>query len=277
MLLAGGADADCFDYCYKNCIANDRSMADYCNYACDKTCEPGVPLRPLVAAGGGGMGCQLSCARTSCNRLRADGKAVEACFGQCYDGCKTKTLPRPLRAGAGVATALGPVSEFPASEPDTDDAVRRPSGPDHPFHEKQEAVQPASEPDKDDALRPASEPKDDSVRLTSEPKDDAVRPGTVPDQPFHEKQDSIQPASEPRAASEPDADNSVRPACRLDRCFHEKPDSIHPASEPDKDDAGRPASEPRRDDAGRHDKDTVRPGPRGANPEIHVPPPAAAV
>lgn len=80
LLLAGGTDADCFDYCYKNCIANDRSMADYCNYACDKTCEPGVPLRPLVAAGGGGMGCQLSCARTSCNRLRA-GKQ-EACVRQ---------------------------------------------------------------------------------------------------------------------------------------------------------------------------------------------------
>lgn len=42
-------DVDCFDYCYKNSIANDRSMADSCNYACDKTC---VGARPaLVRAG----------------------------------------------------------------------------------------------------------------------------------------------------------------------------------------------------------------------------------
>ena len=76
---------------------------------------------------------------------------METCFGQCYDGCKTETLPRPLRAGAVVPTALGSVSEtghtlFPASEHDPDRAVRAASQP------KDDAVRPAaSEPDPDDA------------------------------------------------------------------------------------------------------------------------------
>jgi hypothetical protein len=70
LLLAGVARADCFDYCFKNCIANDKTMTDYCNYACDKTCAPGAPQRPLAAAAAGNdIGCQLSCARNSCNRL----------------------------------------------------------------------------------------------------------------------------------------------------------------------------------------------------------------
>ncbi|KAG8077275.1 hypothetical protein GUJ93_ZPchr0007g4578 [Zizania palustris] len=135
LLLAGGADADCFDYCYRNCIANGRSMTIYCNYACDKICQAGKPLpvRPLAGAGHGDMDCQLSCAWASCHRLlpgkqerrpratsyvqrasihiNGDGKAMDACFGRCYDGCKTTAalLPRPLRAGAGVHTALDPV------------------------------------------------------------------------------------------------------------------------------------------------------------------------
>ncbi|KAG8051458.1 hypothetical protein GUJ93_ZPchr0001g29719 [Zizania palustris] len=74
LLLAGGADADCFDYCYRNCIANNRSMVDYCNYACDKTCQPDKrpPLARRPLAGGDMLGCQLSCARDSCHRLRPD-------------------------------------------------------------------------------------------------------------------------------------------------------------------------------------------------------------
>ncbi|KAM0859333.1 hypothetical protein ACQ4PT_047260 [Festuca glaucescens] len=82
------------------------------------------------------MGCQLSCARTTCNRLAPDSKAVETCFGQCYDGCKTKPLPRPLRAGADgcVSAASGPV--LPSSEPNKDEAATQK----HPFHEKQDAT-----------------------------------------------------------------------------------------------------------------------------------------
>ncbi|XP_044346211.1 uncharacterized protein [Triticum aestivum] len=153
LLLAGVADADCFDYCFKDCIAKDKNMIDYCNYACDKTCYTGAPQRPLAAAAApGDMGCQLSCARTSCHRLDPDREAAEACFGQCYDGCKTKTLPRPLRAGAGMPTTLGPVvADLPSSEPDPDDAVRASSeapehqamGPRTPFSEIH-AAPPAS-------------------------------------------------------------------------------------------------------------------------------------
>ncbi|KAF7036767.1 hypothetical protein CFC21_047315 [Triticum aestivum] len=161
LLLAGVADADCFDYCFKDCIAKDKNMIDYCNYACDKTCYAGAPQRPLAAAAApGDMGCQLSCARTSCHRLDPDREAAEACSGQCYDGCKTKTLPRPLRAGAGMPTTLGPVlADLPSSEPDPDDAF------------------PSSEPDPDDAL-PSSEPDpDDAVRASSEaPEHEAMGP-----------------------------------------------------------------------------------------------------
>ncbi|KQK08556.1 uncharacterized protein LOC100824590 [Brachypodium distachyon] len=172
LVLAGVARADCFAYCFKNCIANDKSMTDYCNYACDKTCEGDA--RPLAL--GADMGCQLSCAKTSCSRLGPDCKAVEACFGQCYDGCRTtKTLPRPLRAGAG------PI--FPSSEPDPDDDAPEKKHR-HPFHEKQDAVQPASEPDPDDGHRPAS--------------------GL--NRYFHEKQDAVQPASEP------DPDDTLPPS-----------------------------------------------------------------
>uniref|UniRef100_A0A0E0EDR4 Acidic protein n=1 Tax=Oryza meridionalis TaxID=40149 RepID=A0A0E0EDR4_9ORYZ len=114
IFLAGGADADCYDYCFKDCMARENNMVDYCSYACDKTCQPDKPTlysssstRPLAAAGD--MECQLSCALGSCHRLLPEGKgAVEACFGQCYDGCKTTAaamLPRPLRAGHHVLSS----------------------------------------------------------------------------------------------------------------------------------------------------------------------------
>ncbi|TVU34367.1 hypothetical protein EJB05_16199 [Eragrostis curvula] len=159
-LLAGGADADCFDYCFKNCIANDKSMADYCNYACGKTCEPGQRALP-DAAGVQGLlpiRCQIDCVRRNCHGFRIDRQVTVDCYHSCFDGCETKTVPRPLRAGAAVDAAdSGPVSETtrgdavgPASEPDPYryDAARPASVPDHPFHEeKQDAVQPVSVPD----------------------------------------------------------------------------------------------------------------------------------
>lgn len=65
---------------------------------------------------------------------------MEACYGQCYDGCKTKaSLPSPLGAGAAGAVP-----------------VRPPALPDHPFHKMPEAVKPTSEPDPDDVTRRAS-------------------------------------------------------------------------------------------------------------------------
>ncbi|CAO2203898.1 unnamed protein product [Urochloa humidicola] len=130
---------DCFTICFKHCIANDKSMTDYCNYACGMTCggSGGAPphRRPRLA-GGISTNCQLACVRESCRcrPLRADGKDdMEACYGHCYEGCNTKAgMPRPLRAGAVRPAAL----------------------PDHPFHEMQEhdavQVQPTSEPDPDD-------------------------------------------------------------------------------------------------------------------------------
>jgi hypothetical protein len=56
--------------------------------------------------------------------MQVDCKAVETCFGACYDGCKTKPLPRPLSAGAGgsMSTASGPIFTS-SSEPDKDDAA----------------------------------------------------------------------------------------------------------------------------------------------------------
>ncbi|XP_048567962.1 uncharacterized protein LOC125548403 [Triticum urartu] len=182
LLLAGAADADCFDYCFKDCIAKDKNMIDYCNYACDKTCYAGAPQRPLAAAAASGdMGCQLSCARTSCHRLDPDREATEACFGQCYDGCKTKTLPRPLRAGAGMPTTSGPVvADLPSSEPDPDDAF------------------PSSEPDPDDAL-PSSMPDPDDALPSSEPDpDDAVRASS--EAPEHQAMEPRTPLSEIHAA-----------------------------------------------------------------------------
>jgi hypothetical protein len=71
LLLAGVARADCFDYCFNNCIANDKSMKDYCNFICAQTCDPPQPQPSAAAAvaAGSDMGCQLSCARNACNRL----------------------------------------------------------------------------------------------------------------------------------------------------------------------------------------------------------------
>ncbi|KAK3164683.1 hypothetical protein QOZ80_1AG0023060 [Eleusine coracana subsp. coracana] len=179
-LLAGGTAADCFDYCFKNCVANDKSMADYCNYACGKTCDPGVlrrhQHRPLaVVVDGIPIRCQIGCLKRSCaGGFRKDRRGVVACYRGCFDSCKTNTVPRPpLCAGAGVDAASGPVSEtkvdvavHPTSEPDPDryDAAGLASVPDHPFHEK---------------------------------KDAAVDPAAVPDHPFHEKQDAVEQALVP--------------------------------------------------------------------------------
>nr|ACG36944.1 hypothetical protein [Zea mays] len=33
-LLACGGYAECYDYCFKDCISKDKSMRDYCSYAC---------------------------------------------------------------------------------------------------------------------------------------------------------------------------------------------------------------------------------------------------
>ncbi|KAF0898487.1 hypothetical protein E2562_008088 [Oryza meyeriana var. granulata] len=141
-LLAGGADADCFDYCFKDCIARDRSMVDYCNYACDKTCQPDNPAlsRPM-AAPVVDIDYQLSCAWDYCHRLRPDGKAMGICFGQCYDGCKTTAslLPRPLRAGAGVHAASWPARSpevvvlSPPNDVDHHVFATPPDDPDHLF------------------------------------------------------------------------------------------------------------------------------------------------
>ncbi|KAF8670908.1 hypothetical protein HU200_050175 [Digitaria exilis] len=139
-LLAGGAYVDCFETCFKNCISNDKSMADYCNYACSLTCGGGGGGSPNDAIRRP-IDCQFACVRDSCRPLRADGKDMEACYGQCYDGCKTKaSLPRPLGVGA------------------TGDVVWPAALPDHPFHKTPEAVKPTSEPDPDDFSRRASGP-----------------------------------------------------------------------------------------------------------------------
>ena len=75
-LLAAGACADCYDFCFKDCISKDKSMRDYCSYACDKTCAPDgrAPRRPAeaaAAAGGLAIACQIDCVRGSCHGARA--------------------------------------------------------------------------------------------------------------------------------------------------------------------------------------------------------------
>lgn len=70
--LAGGADADCYDFCFKDCMARENNMVDYCSYACDKTCQPDKPTLYSSSSSSrlaGDMECQLSCALGSCHRL----------------------------------------------------------------------------------------------------------------------------------------------------------------------------------------------------------------
>lgn len=67
-LLADGAYADCYNYCFNDCISKDKSMRDYCSYACDKTCAPdGALWRPIA---GLPINSQLACVRDSCHRRR---------------------------------------------------------------------------------------------------------------------------------------------------------------------------------------------------------------
>ena len=68
------ADKDCFENCFKNCVGNDKSMTDYCNYACGMTCGPdGALRRPTAGAALAGLpiNCQLACVRESCHLLLA--------------------------------------------------------------------------------------------------------------------------------------------------------------------------------------------------------------
>ncbi|CAO2208562.1 unnamed protein product [Urochloa humidicola] len=154
-LLAADAYADCYDYCFKDCISKDKSMRDYCSYACDKTCAPDDAARRPAAAAGLAFACQVDCARTSCLGVRPESKDMEECYGQCYDGCESKVagMPRPLRAGAGaVRPAALPDHPFHEKQ----DAVGLAALPEHPFHEKQDdAVQPTGGPDPDDVSRQA--------------------------------------------------------------------------------------------------------------------------
>jgi len=83
------ADKDCFENCFKNCVGNDKSMTDYCNYACGMTCGPdGALRRPTAGAALAGLpiNCQLACVRESCHPLQA-GKMI--CYRHVY---KLQTL-----------------------------------------------------------------------------------------------------------------------------------------------------------------------------------------
>ena len=70
------ADKDCFENCFKNCVGNDKSMTDYCNYACGMTCGPNDralrrPLAGGAAIAGLPISCQLACVWESCHPLQA--------------------------------------------------------------------------------------------------------------------------------------------------------------------------------------------------------------
>ncbi|XP_062184969.1 uncharacterized protein LOC133888657 [Phragmites australis] len=244
-LLAGGADADCFEYCFKNCVANDKSMADYCNYACDKTCAPDALQRPLATVGGLPIHCQLACVRKSCHRLPTDGEGMLACYSRCYAGCKTKSLPRSLRTGAHLTSERD--NPFHKNQ----DAILPASVPDHPFHKNQDVILPASAPDhpfpkNQDAVLPASVPDHPFHETASEPdhpfhkKQDAVRPASVPDHPFQKKVDAVWSASVPDHPFHKKQDAALQ----ISETDKEKQDSVRPASKPDRDDAVQPASEP---------------------------------
>ena len=92
-----------------------------------------------------------------------------ACYGQCYDRCKTGGLPRPLRAGAGsgVRPAALPGSPFHEKQDGVVTAAALPGGP---FHEKQDGVVPA------DALpgSPFHEKQQDAVGPVALPDPDDV-------------------------------------------------------------------------------------------------------
>ncbi|KAJ1284141.1 hypothetical protein BS78_03G181800 [Paspalum vaginatum] len=110
LAVAGASDDDCFANCFKNCVGGDKSMADYCNYACGMTCIP-------------------------------DDDALQL---------GTAALPRPLRTAAGGGggaarrSAALPDKPFrksktqddgavrPAGEPDPDDVIRPALGPVRP-------------------------------------------------------------------------------------------------------------------------------------------------
>ena len=106
LLLAGVVRADCFAYCFKDCISKDKSMTDYCNYACDKTCDPGAPQRPLAT--GSDIGCQLSCARASCDRLVPGIQTIEhnSCAPTAWElnSISNVQIARPWRPASGRAT-----------------------------------------------------------------------------------------------------------------------------------------------------------------------------
>ena len=84
-------DKECFENCFKHCVGNDKSMTDYCNYACGMTCGPNDhalrrPLAGAAAIAGLPINCQLACVRESCHPLQA-GKMI--CYRHVY---KLQTL-----------------------------------------------------------------------------------------------------------------------------------------------------------------------------------------
>ncbi|KAL6614999.1 hypothetical protein ACP70R_037269 [Stipagrostis hirtigluma subsp. patula] len=284
LLLAGGADADCFSYCFKNCVANDKSMADYCNYACDKTCEPGAPQRPQAAlVGGGTLQCQFTCARTTCRSFATGGEGMAPCYARCYDGCKIKALPRAVRAGVRPAAlpdhpfhktmdVVDPVAplagksfdeKMPAALPDHPFHKKMPAAlPDHPFHKTMDVVHQVAPlaGDSFNEKMPAALPdhpfhKKMPAALPDHPFGKKM-PAALPDHPFHKKMPAAlpdHPFHEKMPAALPDHPfhHEKMPAALPDHPFHEK----MPAALPDHPfhkvpSAVKPASEPDPDNVG---------------------------
>ena len=262
-LLADGAYEDCYNYCFNDCISKDKSMREYCSYACDKTCAPDADADPIAA--GLPINCQVACVRDSCHRRREGGNNLwlrHACMCVCsVYSCTLHTPFSPIwerfqfeyaciyvfNLITCANTAVYDLSDdgkdgyitvrvlsngwfadgddMKACYGQCDDRCETKLGLPRPLRAGRGAVRPAALPD----------------HPFHKKKQDAVWPAALPDHPFHKKQhDAVWPAALPDHPFDKKQD-VVRPAALPDHPFHKKHDAVRPAGEPDPGDVISPA------------------------------------
>ena len=257
-LLADGAYEDCYNYCFNDCISKDKSMREYCSYACDKTCAPDADADPIVAAGLP-INCQVACVRDSCHRRREGGNNLwlrHACMCVCsVYSCTLHTPFSPIwerfqfeyaciyvfNLITCANTAVYDLSDdgkdgyitvrvlsngwfadgddMKACYGQCDDRCETKLGLPRPLRAGRGAVRPAALPD----------------HPFHKKKQDIVRPAALPDHPFHKKQqDAVWPAALPDHPFHKKQQDAVWPAALPDHPFHKKKqDAVWPAALPD--------------------------------------------